>query len=471
MGIGLDRISFLVELKRTVENTTSRVLLVSRDETDIRSQVCPEGARSLDLTFYEHAIVKSDVTNDIFALSKSIVEKRLRNKSESVKEDITIQMADKCEGMFLWIELQGQHLRGGKNRVQLQKIIREMPTGLEQVYYWNWMNILSLSPGDKARALNLLRWVTFAARPLTVSEVTEALLIVDPDDFNDLPMEDLPDRIDKEYVDNEIKGLCGSLIEVQSIDPDEPLCSRTIHLTHFSVKQYLLTTSALAELSDTKFSILRNQELQNNYLALTCLRYLMCKTISKVLSDSENTVKNHPFMDYAVELWHVHTSPTGERYSDMVHYATEFFKPVNVSWNAWRRQFERLTQTVPSQPFKVDGEATPCYYAAYFGMVATIDHLYKNDPGVINQVGGLYGTPIQAACVAGHISTVKVLFELGSNINIRAGFYGSALNAAVCAGHIELSRILLEAQNIDLLIADAEKRTPLYNASKSGQFE
>lgn len=54
-----------------------------------------------------------------------------------------------------------------------------------------------------------MRWTAFALRPLTVCEIAEAVLITDSDD---LPVDDLPDTVDGDYVDSEIVGLCGPLI-------------------------------------------------------------------------------------------------------------------------------------------------------------------------------------------------------------------------------------------------------------------
>jgi hypothetical protein len=41
-------------------------------------------------------------------------------------------------------------------------------------------------------------------RPLTVRKNTDALVVVDDDDCDELPLDDLPDDLDREYVDDEI---------------------------------------------------------------------------------------------------------------------------------------------------------------------------------------------------------------------------------------------------------------------------
>ena len=40
-------------------------------------------------------------------------------------------------------------------------------------------------------------------RPLTVCEITEALLIVDDDYYDDLDINEMPDAVDEDYINNE----------------------------------------------------------------------------------------------------------------------------------------------------------------------------------------------------------------------------------------------------------------------------
>jgi hypothetical protein len=46
-------------------------------------------------------------------------------------------MADKCEGMFLWVNLQKVDLTRGMNRKELQLAVQEMPPGLDLAYKRN----------------------------------------------------------------------------------------------------------------------------------------------------------------------------------------------------------------------------------------------------------------------------------------------------------------------------------------------
>lgn len=113
-----------------------------------------------------------------------------------------------------------------------------MPSELDHAYERDWEYISGLPK----YALDIFRWVTFALRPLTTLEITEALLIEDNDNCDDLQSDELPDDVDKDFVDEQITGLCGSLLEIRSssVEKMQSPGSNTIHLAHFSVKEYLL---------------------------------------------------------------------------------------------------------------------------------------------------------------------------------------------------------------------------------------
>ena len=463
-----DRVQFLADLQMAVMGTRSRVLIVSRDELDIRQCLGAAEAYANGPSLYEHQISIADVEWDILAFSRSVVATKLANKSDSIRDEIAERMAVKCEGMFLWIDLHRRDLRAGKNRRQLQQTIEEMPAGLDSVYERNWNDISRLTGSDKSRALSILRWVTFAARPLTVAEMTEALLVSDDDGPACLRIDDLPDCIDDEYIASEISGLCGSLVEVSSTGPDQPPELQTIHLRHFSVRQFLLTKNAQIELSDTGFDASSSFQTENNNLAIICLRYLRDDNVQEDLRLQKET---RPFVDYAVRFWHRHVSQLGERYESLSQIATDFFASDMPDWELWRSRFHHLWNLEHPEE-EPDGKEnpSPMYYAAFFGLEETIERLHSKRPDSIDTVGGVHGTPIKAAYAAGHSQIAMRLAGLGADLNISAGCHGSLLGSACNRGDLELCKFLLD-KDISLLAVDEMHRTPLYIACLNGHTD
>ncbi|KAF5703410.1 ankyrin repeat [Fusarium mundagurra] len=76
------------------------------------------------------------------------------------------------------------------------------------------------------------------------------------------------------------------------------------------------------------------------------------------------------------------------------------------------------------------------------GLVYLLDNCADID---VNQIGGLFGTALQAAAYEGKTEGVKLLLKKRADVNIRGGRYGSALNAAAVKGYWDIVDILLKA--------------------------
>ncbi|KAL2046479.1 hypothetical protein ABVK25_011834 [Lepraria finkii] len=460
-GDDCNRRAFLVKLKGSISQTTSRLLIVSRDEGDIRSGICLDAMTSLKLTTYEYGISKTDVLSDVMSFSKCIVDNKLWKKSEILRQDLATQMAQKSEGMFLWVRLQERSLRNSKNRVKLQEIVNDMPIGLTDAYKRDWDRISKLQDRDMYRALAILRWTIFAVRPMTVLEMTEALAVRDEDGCDSLQIDELPDVIDDEYIIDEILDLCGSLVESRDAGPEKHLEDKTVGLVHISVQEFLL--------SRTSMNIsLSGHDCENNYLAKICLRYLDYNSSWKT---SSGGLSQHPFLDYAVRSWILHVNSSGSNYKDLIRLVNKFFNPSGSHWINWRNRYEILA-TEASQRLKVsqDNHGGLLYYAALFGLVDTLQFLQDQKVEDWDSVGGQYGTALQAASAAGHLSAVSFLIDRGANIDAQCGLHGCAVNAAADSGNDEIIRVLVIA-GASLSIGDEAGCMPLHMASRKGRAE
>ncbi|ERF73036.1 hypothetical protein EPUS_07130 [Endocarpon pusillum Z07020] len=274
-----NRRDFLRMLKKVVAGTRTRCLVASRGETDIELELYCAAGSSGKQTMLECRFSKNKIQADIDLYSKTVVAKKLPSKDESFQQELATHMAKKCEGMFLWIKLQQEQLRGGKSKKELRNIVKSMPSGLAQSYARNWTNIMNLSETDRHRAISILRWTTFALRPLTIAELTEALIVEPEIGSANLAVDDLPEEINQEYIDDEIKSLCGSLVEIRSAAPTTPPGSQTIYLVHVSIKEYLLSVLPAPLGLETISTSIPWDAVQNIDLAKVCLRYLNFKNV------------------------------------------------------------------------------------------------------------------------------------------------------------------------------------------------
>lgn len=454
---------FLETVQQAINSTNTRMLLVCRDEPEIRQSII----RSDGLSWFDFKISSDHVQADNELFSKSIVDKKLQNKPEAIKNDISSRLASRCNGQFLWIKMLEPSLRSGKNKKQLEAAIDASPDGLDHLYDRDWQRLLKLPNGESSRAISLLRWAAFALRPLTVNEITEALLVTEDD--SDFPAGEMPDAIDEDYIDGEILGLCGSLVEIRKATTECSIGSRTVHLAHFSVKEFFI-----GRMSHDASIIVANDHLrrssegnQINMLAMMCLRYLSFPSVWKS-AGSRADQGMMPFVQYAAASWYQHATASKPCSNDMVQLTNAFFNESNeqyCSWGKWYDLNEESPQsTTESRP------SSPLYYASLLSLTETVEFLIRKQKYNINETTSSGMTALVAACKGGDAKIVAMLLEDGANLTIANNKDLRPLFEASIQGHVEIVQLLLE-KNANVRDVDKHGQTALHAASMTGHIE
>ncbi|KAH6963342.1 ankyrin-1 [Fusarium avenaceum] len=270
---------FLSDVISAVADSSAKFLFTSRDEPEIRSALENNATKF----FTEYRVLPEDVQADTAVFSQSIVNIKLSNKSEDIRTSISEAMTERCEGQFLWIKMQEESLRKGMSKKRLHEVVQNSPSGLDRLYDHNWKRILDMSQWERDRVFALLRWATFAMRPLNVYEITEAVLIAQ---FEELDPEEYPDSIDDDYIRTEIIGLCGPLLEIRdNLDwPDAGF--RRVRLPHFSVRQYLSQRLPIPSwIHDNGQLQTHYERTQHTVLARSCIQYINLPQIWADTSD------------------------------------------------------------------------------------------------------------------------------------------------------------------------------------------
>ena len=306
------RSEFLEYLIKNTVDTRARVLLLSRDNEDIRAQL---GTLTKDTTpmLLEYGISADDTRSDIDHCSSHMVDTRLANKSTELKAYLASEAARKSDGMFLWLQYLGHELDPGENAKGLCNIVSEMPAKIDELYERDLEKVQSLNAAKKARAIAVLRWILFALRPLTVRELAEAIATTIDDSAETYPHDDLPDSwdsgyVDEQYVNSCIRRSCGSLVELRGHVEKKPLALHTVHFTHFSVKEYLLR-SAVFNTGQTRLGrvCFPDGDKEHDRLARLCLQYLCYDVFGEknALGDGKK-IQVCPFLAYAAKSWYMH---------------------------------------------------------------------------------------------------------------------------------------------------------------------
>ncbi|KAK3934236.1 ankyrin repeat-containing domain protein [Diplogelasinospora grovesii] len=438
-------------------------MIVSRDEPGIR--------RGLPSYVSEYRILSEDVRLDTESYARTIVDRKLSKKSEATKNGLALRMADRCNGQFLWLKMQEGSLDSWMSKKALTEVIDETPAGLEHLYDRNWDDILRFPHLKRSRAIDLLRWAAFALPPLTVYEMTEALLI--NDECDDLPVDEIPNIIDEDFVGSGIIGLCGSQLEVKSNSSEPDIGHRTVHLAHFSVRQYFVSkmsapASALATNERLMSSIEANQ---NGILGRLCLRYVSFLSVWREPLQVETSQFKGSFRDYAAGSWHQHVAACEPIDAETVDLMNALFDSSNPNWDAWRTWFDQNDAELNT----AEGEnavrtASPLYYASLLGLVGIVRHLLREPKHIMTEKASSGRTALGAACIKGHMAIVDMLLQAGASIAERDNVGRTALYLAAWNGRYSLLKLLLE-RGADLTIPNDYGWTPLNSASDSGHVE
>ncbi|GKT61429.1 ankyrin repeat domain-containing protein 52 [Colletotrichum tofieldiae] len=455
---------FLEDLRQAIDDTTARILVVSRNEPEIRQGLTRYSG------FSEYKISLEDVCADNIAYSRSIVDNKLSNKDEPTRLSISQRMADRCHSQFQWLRMQEDFLRKGRNQKQLEKDIDETPAGLDRLYDRNWERIERLRDVEKIRAFSLLRWAAFALRPLTVCEITEAVLI--NDDCDDLPVDELPDSVDDDYIESEILGLCGSLIEVRGTLSQSSAGSRKIDISHFSVKQYLLCKipSRGAILFANENLRTSNEIIESATLAKLCLRYIGFQRVWDGSLHGGKDRTGMSFREYAAKYWYQHSDMSKTKDKALMEAMNAFFDGRVQTWESWRQWFDINSEDLQPETTENISPASPLYYASRLGLTGVVRYLVqdcKHDP---NEKATSGRVALEIACEKGNQEIARMLLEVGADVNLRGHRGRTPLCGASMNGHLELVKMILQHEG-RLTIGSISGWTPLNAASQSGHLE
>lgn len=433
-GVEHGRTSFIRDLKKAVQFTRVQVLITSRNEFDIESELRSSHTGSQGYRTSECNISKDILKKDIDLVSSSIVAKNLPRQESTLRQELATEMAERCEGQFLWLKLQQNQLRDSKSPRALKNIVQAMPQGLHSTYERSWNTIQALEEPDRSRAVDLLRWLTFAYRPLRVQELAEALVVnfdVGTEAFSE---DDLPKHIDNGYIDGEIKNLCGSLIEVRDEkgNPDPRL--RSVQLVHASVNEFLVTRLPLSPVLPLVSKGLQSNAAHHVYLAALCIRFLDCPKAWNL----DETRDCCSFTAYAVDAWFKHLKDSNSYYDKISDLVNKFMRPRNNNFESWTKMYEGRGELLSAT------SGTALYYACVFGLLPAMDHVRDKGDSDINHVGGQFGTPLQAACAEGYTAAFERLLLWKADVTVRGGQFGNALNAAAYHGRADMVRAILE---------------------------
>lgn len=289
--------------------------------------------------------------------------------------------------------------------------------------------------------------------------------------------------MDDDYVESEVLNLCASLIEVRPGENPSRPGSWTLDLSHFSVKEFLLSQIALeGNLFEAKPGTqLSIEEQQGVMLAKLCLCYLNYATVweQNFGTESQNAQGiaqyfQRPFITYAANYWHLHVPDHDFVDDELLGCMTSLFDARNPPWDTWRNfhvakgldnvSFKDVLDMEPGDP-----PTDPLYYASKFGPIMLVRFLLQHSEYRTAKTQADAAKALAIACARNRTAIVQTLCSAGVDIEAALDSW-TPLNLASNAGHADIVDILLK-RGANAETASKNGWTPIIRASRRGHIE
>jgi hypothetical protein len=308
-------------LAKLDESTPLRVLITSRktSELELGRQFRFSSLRRFQINKISTADTVSDIKLLIQAKTESFIVKNNKDRAALFQKILA-----RSEGNFLWTHLFLDMLSNCFSEEGINHMLKEMPTGIEQLYQ-RILESISQATFGKEIIKAILTWTTCATRPLSTDELGEALNL----ELNDMV----------QGVKTAIASLCGHLVYVDKFGK--------VQFVHETAREFLLSENTKSE-----FAI--NERDAHTQIARTCLKYLLngvrpqrsSKQLS-VISGPSQSLAGFPL--YACEEFSYHLRNANSLANDAFFLVNKFLQSTSVlSWIEVIAQTKNLAPLIPT---------------------------------------------------------------------------------------------------------------------------
>lgn len=416
-----------VKQLRDAEHAEIYVLVTSRREFDIEHTLNAAATQKVSI---QGEVIDDDIRKHVRATL--LDDARFNRLTPSVKETIQLRLVSQAHGMFRWVDCQLDTLRACNKVSAIKKALDQLPVTLDETYE----RILGgIEPSDAVEAYNILQWLAFAERPLTLEEIAEAA-VTNEDGSPIDPEERLFDPYD-------VVRICRSLI---SFAEDTILVcgnwttGKVVRFAHFSVKEYLLSPRILKGKAKNYHM---NTQTSQQQIGQSCLSALLQN--GNIDGDQQSSL-----VEYAAQYWFHHLRQLQSCIDDTSSFQNLVDKLFMDSLGAFRRWLLvydvniRRGHDSSNVRRKLDEFPSPLYYASFLGLKDTVRRLLECG-AYVDARGGSYGTPLIAAASQGYLAVVKILLDYNADADAEGGWtFYTALQAASYFGYRDIAEVLLD---------------------------
>ncbi|KIL84992.1 hypothetical protein FAVG1_11863 [Fusarium avenaceum] len=374
-------------------------------------------------------------------LSESSLMSRHCEKDPSLRDEVVSTITSRASGMFLMARYHTDLVLGQDSIRRVRQALISLPHDLNSAYAGILERIYSQEPHKSLRSRQLIAWVLFSTRPLTIEE-TRCALSVEPGDSS-LNQDGLPDL-------DALLLTCSGIISINTE-------SRCVAFVHQTIAEYLMQAPPVP------------MPTAHLNIARTCITYLLFDTFSgaRCLTDTDLDARlsENLFFLYAAQNWGKHTKLGGEVVADLGPLIKRLLLDMGYRESSLQglvlpsARYEGYSWTTPKH-------APPLWLAAFFGLPATTYLLLRDGGCLIDAKASDGSNALSIAAKFGYTDVMTILVDRGAELG---GCQGAAIPHLEAAryGKTDALSLLLD-RGADIDGKPSNGRTALHEAVSGG---
>jgi Ankyrin repeats (3 copies)/NACHT domain len=352
------------------------------------------------------------------------------------RDELVRRISAYASGTFLWVRLWVAELsKASFSQVSVDHLLDGHIT--DDLFGIYEHMIRAISEKDRPVALQMLRWVTYAARPLSGGELLSAIAL----------------QTNIKLLEADIQRVCGGLLRSSN--------SGVVSLVHLTLQDFLESRSGGNDVLGWR----PVSDASNEMIAHICLKVLGSELFLEsldILTAIQNTRSTNirrfdALESYAYHNWKFHYTCAEHQSSylpGMLHekfrkaWENGAFAPSSAFAPAAIRMDEKSgenqnhlknLQWASDEPLNAGLRA-----GARYGMIKLVKLQLQMgvSPNVVD-VGG--NTPLHYAAAAGNLEMMRLLIQYGANVQAVSEAGETALHSAIANGQSEGVKLLLKA--------------------------
>lgn len=367
-----------------------KLMVASRTSASIQASLEESEDGYLAITL-ERDLIHPDIVKYVEGeVSSAVSRQKLKLRDPTLKQEIISTLSTKAQGLFQLVKCQLDQIRKLKRDKAIRDSLDRLPKDLNETYVQALERLMKHHDDEEIIQIQrLFRWLVHAARPLDIEEMAEVIAV----DFGQ-------DTFDLSAVVTEPMEL---LVFGESFVALSGSKHQYLHLSHYSVKEFLLSDYCLLKIPRFYMDATRS----NAEIARVCLTALCFKEFATDPGQDTAAPKECPHLyTYAASHWMDHYETARESESCPRDLAASLLisDPVSPNFMFMRRFLGKSNNYLP------------IHFCAQFGLAYFLQEILNS--GVdIDIESEPYGSPLNFAAKHDRPLVNEFLLDHGANVN------------------------------------------------------